>query len=148
MTVGQLEARLRKLLGRLGSRDKETVLLAIEAIHDLSTRLHKEQQKNQQTTVDFDRPFSADVRPAARTVSELQRRVDAGELLSDREETQLHQGYHAFTRQKREANEPHTWDDFIAAVRALRKKEQQTDLEQRMADLRAAGIPVEEEHQP
>lgn len=60
MTVGQLEARLRRLVPRLGSRDKQTVLLAIEAMQDLAHRLHREQQKNAQTTVRFDEPMGAE----------------------------------------------------------------------------------------
>ena len=39
-TVGVLEQRLRKMLGRVGKKDRQTVLDAVEAIHELAARLH------------------------------------------------------------------------------------------------------------
>lgn len=40
-TVGGLEARLRGMLGHAGKRERQTILDAIEAIHELATRLEK-----------------------------------------------------------------------------------------------------------
>jgi len=39
-TTGQLIARLRASLGHLGSRDRDVVLTAIDALLELSQRLH------------------------------------------------------------------------------------------------------------
>lgn len=40
-TVGQLIARMRRMLGHLGPRDRQTVTDGVEAILELSTRLHE-----------------------------------------------------------------------------------------------------------
>lgn len=40
-TVGHVVKRMRRLLGHLGKHDRETVLEWIEAILELSTRLHE-----------------------------------------------------------------------------------------------------------
>lgn len=39
-TVGALLRKLRRMLGHLGTRDRETVLEAIDAIFELTERLH------------------------------------------------------------------------------------------------------------
>lgn len=39
VTVTELEQRLRKMLGHVGKKDRQTVLDAIEAIHELDRRL-------------------------------------------------------------------------------------------------------------
>lgn len=40
-TVGRLIKRMRGMLGHLGPRDRETVLAGIEAIEELTIRLHE-----------------------------------------------------------------------------------------------------------
>lgn len=39
-TTGALLARMRKTLGHLGAKDRDTMLTAIDALLELSTRLH------------------------------------------------------------------------------------------------------------
>lgn len=40
-TVGHVITRMRRLIGHLGKHDRETVVEAVEAILELSTRLHE-----------------------------------------------------------------------------------------------------------
>ena len=61
--LGKLEARLRSLVPRLGRRDREIVLAGIQAIKDLALALHREEQRNAQTTVRFNEPMRISTRP-------------------------------------------------------------------------------------
>lgn len=57
MTVEQLEARLRRLVPRLGPRDRTVILDAVQAIKDLARELHQEKERNAKTTVRFEEPL-------------------------------------------------------------------------------------------
>lgn len=68
LKVGELIHRMRRMVGHLGARDRQTVLDAIGGLEELATRLYKAEQSG--PTYD---------------VVELRSRVEHGELLSDRE---------------------------------------------------------------
>ena len=44
-TVGQIETRLRSLMGHARKRDRVVILEAIEAIHELATRLREAERR-------------------------------------------------------------------------------------------------------
>jgi hypothetical protein len=127
MTLDFLVKRLRSMVQRQGKRDRETIVMAVQALTQLANRcrdLELQQGGRLQQVKEPNPTLQETMRAMAGDPVDLQHRVDQGELLSDRENDVLHSAYHGWMRQERKQNHENSWDAFVVALRALYKQSQ------------------------